>query len=178
MLRKFAANHQGYDGPAAGPPLGFRWGLRDIHPPRPRHRGKAPARSPVPSRALPVGPEAYGAEAPIQLETHMTGASEIGLGFAVFAIGMASTIWTVVLTARFSRGGGAVESMLQRSFLPEKRGMYLALLSAEGSLLLLSGLLWGAMEAGWVPEASGSMGVAPFSPEPPRAGDAAEPRAL
>jgi hypothetical protein len=86
----------------------------------------------------------------------MSDSQQMVVGLAIFAVGLASTAWTVALTARFSRGGGAIESMLQRSFLPEKRRIYLTVLSVEGSLLLLSGLLWGATEGGLVPEGVGA----------------------
>jgi hypothetical protein len=94
----------------------------------------------------------YGAGAPALGYRGMTDSTEIALGVLVLAVGLGVAGWTVVLTARFSRGGGAVESMLQRSFLPEKRRTYLSVLSIEGSFFLCSGLVWGLIEAGVLPE--------------------------
>ncbi|MCI4340234.1 MAG: hypothetical protein L3J73_03070 [Thermoplasmata archaeon] len=81
----------------------------------------------------------------------MTDPINLALGVAVFLLAVGAAAVTTVLTARFARGGAMVESMMQRSFLPEKQRRYLAVLSIEGGMILLSGLIWGLQAAGALP---------------------------
>ncbi|MCI4332008.1 MAG: hypothetical protein L3K19_09230 [Thermoplasmata archaeon] len=81
----------------------------------------------------------------------MPEAINFDLGILILALALSMGGWAAFLTARFSRGGAVVESMMQRSFLPEKQRAYLAVLSVEGSMLLNSGIVWGLGSAGILP---------------------------
>jgi len=87
---------------------------------------------------------------------------ETSLGWVVFGVAIFAAAWSSAMTARFSRGGAMMESMMQQSFLPEKRRAYLLVLSVEGSTLLLSGLVWGLTAGGVVPSWLGLWLVAPL----------------
>jgi hypothetical protein len=69
----------------------------------------------------------------------------------VLAVAGSAAVWSSVLTARFARGGAMVESMMQRSFLPEKQRSYLAVLSIEGGMMLIAGIAWGLTLTGVLP---------------------------
>jgi hypothetical protein len=74
------------------------------------------------------------------------------VGLFVMAYALATGVWLAVLTARSSRAGLLLETMVQTSFLPEKRRRYLGFLSVEGGALLLVAIVWGLTQAGIVPD--------------------------
>jgi len=83
-----------------------------------------------------------------------------GLVVTVVALVMGGAL--AVMTYRFSSGGSMVTAMLRTSFLPEKRERYLALLSLEGCLMLLLGIVWGLTASDWVPDWVGNSAIAIF----------------
>jgi len=87
---------------------------------------------------------------------------DLVLGVAVLAVAVSIAGWTSILTTRFARGGAMLESMMQRSFLPEKQRTYLRILSVEGSMLLLAGLTWGLLAAGVLTAGIGDLLIASF----------------
>jgi len=77
--------------------------------------------------------------------------SELVAGILVLGTALVVAAWSTILTARFARGGAVMESMIQRSFLPEKQRTYLRLLSIEGSMVLNVGIVWGLGTTGILP---------------------------
>ena len=55
-----------------------------------------------------------------------------------------------------------MQSMAQRSFLPEKQRPYLLVLSIEGSMLITTGIVWGLGAIGWVPDWLGGALIGTF----------------
>jgi hypothetical protein len=81
-------------------------------------------------------------------------------GVAVSVVALVMGVALAVITYRFSRGRSMVTAMLQTSFLPEKRQRYLVLLSVEGCLMLLIGIVWGLTASDALPGPVGNTAVA------------------
>ncbi|MCI4350400.1 MAG: hypothetical protein L3K15_02655 [Thermoplasmata archaeon] len=92
----------------------------------------------------------------------MTDLVQFALGVAVLGLAIAVAGWTSVLTIRFAKGGEVVQAMIQRSFLPEKQGRYILILSVEGSMFLNTGIVWGLSASGVIPSWLGGALVAVF----------------
>jgi hypothetical protein len=78
-------------------------------------------------------------------------------GLVLVVTAVAFSIGSSALLRRASRGGSVMEGMIQVVFLPEKRRVYLLLMSLEGALFVLSGLVLGCTLIGILPQAPGTL---------------------
>jgi hypothetical protein len=82
---------------------------------------------------------------------------EMTTGLFVLILAIAVSAALVLLVLRFARRTDSlIEAMALSAFVPEKRRRYLTLMSVEGSLFLLSALVWSVTTVGAIPSSIGN----------------------